>query len=224
MLRAVAPASGQGAVRIDGVGLPTDTRRSAAMGIRAVSAGGGVSVWAALAVSWGWYPYRSHPAACGATRGCRRRSRYRRDGSLQRGEAVRARGLLGVSRSSRAHRARREWPGPGCARSPRAGRRTASAPRRWAPPNGSPTPARRPRCPVRGRQPPPPGRPRRACQTRPPRTRRSAPKRRGAATDPSSSLTRNAMSRIRMMPRSTRSRMSGAASPVGCCLGHSRTT
>jgi hypothetical protein len=44
-------------------------------------------------------------------------------------------------------------------------------------------------------------------------------------TDPSSSLARNAISRIRMMPRSTRSKRSGCTSPAsGCSPFHSRTT
>ena len=44
-----------------------------------------------------------------------------------------------------------------------------------------------------------------------------------AATVPSSSLTMKAMSRIRMIPLSTRSTSSGATSPDGCRPGHSST-
>ena len=96
-----------------------------------------------------------------------------------------------------------------------------AARRRPAPPSGSPTRARRPRCRARAPRRPPRGRRRRAGRWRRPRTRRSrrsplATARRGrcAATEPSSSLTMNAMSRIRMIPRSTRSTSSGATSPV----------
>ena len=78
---------------------------------------------------------------------------------------------------------------------------------------------------VPGRQrrwPPPRGPPGRAGPRTRPRTRRSRRCRRSArraralSIEPSSTLRMNAMSRMRMIPRSTRSMISGATSPVGC--------
>ena len=123
---------------------------------------------------------------------------------------------FGASSSSSAAR----MPGSRCGRWRRAARRTAGSRRRSAPPSGSPTPgSRRDGAGLKGRRrllevlladADRSGARRRRRTRRPRRARRD----RCAATEPSSPLTISAKSSIRIMPRSTRSMISGTTSPL----------